>query len=358
MSRILVAFDRWLARTPTGRLDLALFRILFAAFLLLNPRRAEFALALPEIAWDPPWGPFRLLDAPPPEWLLTAVSALVALAAALLLVGLFTRTSSLAVAFLQLFLYGVTYSYGKIDHTILVLLAPALLAWSGWGDRWSIDALRGHLPERHGWAQRLLAIAIGLGFLTAAIPKIRGGWLDLETQATRGHFLAQWFHGRDTDFGPLLYAADWPIAWEVLDLATVAIELGLLAAALNWRAFRLALAVATLFHLGVLITLDIAFYSNVLVYGAFVSWTAVLAIGQRATLPRWVSRAARAGWPVALLVVVSAAGSWLLGTLAPNLLASAMNRTLIVAAAAGGLAYLVATAWDVATALRRRRVRP
>ena len=63
---------------------------------------------------------------------------------------------------------------------------------------------------------------------------------------------------------------------EVSDWLTVAMEFAILLVLRWWRAFRIALASVVLFHLGVLLTMNIVFSSNVVVYGAFVSWAAAL----------------------------------------------------------------------------------
>lgn len=60
--------------------------------------------------------------------------------------------------------------------------------------------------------------------------------------------------------------------WEIVDWLTVAVEFAVLVAVPWWRAFRTALAFATLFHLGVLLVMNIVFVANIVAYGAFVSW--------------------------------------------------------------------------------------
>lgn len=355
MKRSVAAFDRWLARAPVTELDLSIFRILYATYVLVAPWRVEFALELPDIAWDPPWGPFRLITSPPPAEFTSAVSGILAISLAFLLVGWFTRFNSILVFTAQVVLYGIGYSYGKIDHTILLPLVPLFLAWSGWGNRLSMDSLRARAPISFGWPVRLLAVSIGLAYLTAAIPKVRAGWLDLESQATRGHFIAQYFDGRETVLSGLAKAVAWPPIWEALDWLTIALEAGLVIAALHWGAFRIALAFATVFHLGILLTLGIAFYPNIVAFGAFVSWYVVLGRPGRLRIPESLRKWLERGWPVVLLALGLGAASWALGTLAPFTFVSAVRQTLIVAAGAGGAAYLISRMLDAVAAIRRRR---
>jgi hypothetical protein len=353
--RLIGAFDRWVARSPVSDLDLAVYRIFYAGFLLLNPRRIEFALELPEVAWDPPWGPLRLLPAPPPEWVVSALAGALALSAGFLLFGWFTRSTSIALAVVQMALFGISYSYGKIDHTILVALVPLFLAWSRWGNRLSIDGLVDR-DRGASWPVRLFALTIGLAFVTSALPKIRGGWLDPTSQAAQGHFLASIINGTDDGFRRWLATVDAPGAWELLDVATVAVELLLVVAVLNWRAFRIGLAVLALFHFGIMLTLGITFYANVLSYGVFVAW-ATVAAGSRLRVPDAVLRAARTRWLPLLLIALLAAGSWALGTIAPGALATVMNRTMVTAAGAIGAAFLLAQAIDTIRGVASSRPR-
>ncbi|MEO6473411.1 MAG: HTTM domain-containing protein, partial [Aeromicrobium sp.] len=178
---------------------------------------------------------------------------------------------------------GFDYSFGKIDHTIFGVAVPLVLCWAGWGRRFSFDAIRN--PIRQGdqelppqWPLRLMALIVGLAFFTAALAKFSGGWLSTSSQAVRGYFLKRYVINGDADgVAPILMAIHSPRAWELLDWFTVAFEAAILISVLVWPAFRVMLAVACVFHLSVLLMLDIAFSINVIAYGSFVYWSVICA---------------------------------------------------------------------------------
>ncbi len=171
-----------------------------------------------------------------------------------------------------------TYSLGKVDHTILLVLVPLVLAFANWGDRFSIDALRAkrQAAQQEQWPLRLLGLLIGWGFFTAALTKVMTGWLSFDSQAARGYFVLGFVTQDRT-----LWLAEWVAAhdnrfvWELADWSTVAFELAILLALPWWRAFRSTLAIATLFHLGVCLVMNITFSHAVIAYGAFVPWGAL-----------------------------------------------------------------------------------
>lgn len=277
MQRLFERFDEWVSSGDASTGDVAIYRIIFAALALLTYPRLQRLSEYPADLFDPPPGPFALLPALPSLPILSALEIAIVVALALLLVGAFTRVTSIAAGLLLMIAFGFTYSFGKVDHTILLVAVPLIMAWSGWGDALSVDAARGggaNLPARAAqWPLRLLALVIGLGFLTAALAKILTGWLNPFTQATQGHFLVKFlFEDKTAWFAPLAYSVNTPWLWEPLDWLTVILELAILVSVLRWRWFRTAIAIAALFHLGVVLLFNISFNVNVLAYGAFVAW--------------------------------------------------------------------------------------
>jgi uncharacterized membrane protein YphA (DoxX/SURF4 family) len=118
---------------------------------------------------------------------------------------------------------------------------------------------------------------IALSFVTAGWAKFRSGWLDLDTHAVQGHFIRGFFvQSRDGWLAPEVIDLHLGRLWEVADWLTVGLELGLVLTVVSWRWFRLALAVTTLFHLGILLVINIAFSWNLLGYAAFYRWASVL----------------------------------------------------------------------------------
>lgn len=271
--------DAWCRRGDFAVNDLAVFRVLFAGGVLLTLQPVQWIASLPDNQFNPPPGPMMLLKAFPSRIPLEGLEVVTAVLAAALLLGLCTRTVSILLALALMTEFGLVFSIGKIDHSIALVLTPATMAFSAWGDALSFDSCvrrRDAKPKEVAqWPMRLLAVMIGLSFVTAGWSKLRSGWLDPHTHAVQGYFVhgylaggrTGWFasHAMDVQLGRL---------WEVADWFTVGLELGLVLTVFSWRWFRVAIAVATLFHLGVLLLMNIVFSWNMFAYGALVRWNA------------------------------------------------------------------------------------
>lgn len=274
--RALRTFDQWADAGPFRPVDLGRFRVAYALTLLLMLPTFDWVSGYPQSFFAPPPGPFRLLDGLPAGGTLTALGLVLTCALVALALGIGTTTASLLTGATLLTGFGMSFSLGKIDHTILAVLVPLVLAAARWGDTVSVDALRrdpATTPESNPqWPLRLLALLISLGYLTAVLPKLLNGWLDPRTQAVRAYALG----AGDSPLVPVELLLGLPNAvWEGVDWATVLFEVYVVLAIINWRAFRLALAVAAVFHLSVHLMLGILFELNVLAYGAFIAWGAI-----------------------------------------------------------------------------------
>jgi predicted DCC family thiol-disulfide oxidoreductase YuxK len=275
--------DAWLHGGDITRTSLARFRVLYAAILLLVLPDFSWITMFADSMYHPPPGPMQLFSGFPPEGVLRAFEAALAMCLVAILIGWHTRLASFVAVVVAMAGFGFTYGVGKIDHDILLVLIPAALAPAGWGDRLSLDAVRrrrrgGREPSERAeqWPLRLFGLLIGLAFLTAAYPKIKGGWLDLTTHAVQGYQARYHFtHGNDQLLMDAFLHVNSPVFWEAMDLATVALEAGMVLAVLSWRTTRLAFAIAATFHLGVWLMMNIPFVMNVMSYGFVVRWDRV-----------------------------------------------------------------------------------
>ncbi len=166
--------------------------------------------------------------------------------------------------------------------------------------------------------------------------------------------LHTWATHRSDPILNLLHDIPSRLLWEAVDWSTVALELGLIVAALWWPSFRIGIALATLFHLGIAITLRIAFSYNLLAYAAFIPWAMYIRLPETIALPPWLRRALGSVWPVLPVLLVLAALSWIWGNteLSHNF---STRSTLVTVGAAIGAAYLVAQAWRLLRWARARR---
>lgn len=271
-------FERWIQNHALAPRDLAVYRVLYATYILLLivPVAPWLSLA-PAAFFRPPPGLAAMFTAVWPAGTLLALNLLLALFVSCLLVGWRTRLASIGTGLTLLVLNSWAYSPGKINHDIVLVLIPLVLAFSGWGQAFSIDTARGRDGvAAEPWPMALLALLVGFAMFTAGWAKVTTGWLDPDVWATYGHLVLNYrFTGRET------WAATWALSvesqafWKSGDWAAVALEAGFLMVVVSRRAFCFTMALATFLHLGVLLLFDIAFSENLIAYAAFVRYTDV-----------------------------------------------------------------------------------
>lgn len=188
-----------------------------------------------------------------------------------ILVGIKSRTASFLSCVLLIVMQSFSYSVGKIDHDILFLFSFIVLASSNGGAKYAFvrdSYLDSIYVDR---ASNLLALFIGFGMLTSAVPKLLS-WIDfsVETSAIWGWYLrSKYILFRDPLFdGVLFHLRDWMV--ESIEYLIVLFELLALPSLLLGRRFWIAwLTIACVFHLSILIFLGIDFDFNLLGYGYF-----------------------------------------------------------------------------------------
>ncbi len=276
--RLVERFDRWVEDGPFTAEDLGIYRIIYALSVLLVAPDITWLSHYPDFMFHAPPGPLQLLSGFPSPGVLIGLEVLRSVILVMLGLGIWTKYVSIATWLVLSATYGVTFCLGKVDHTILLTLPPLVLAFANWGNRFSVDAFRRNSEPslQAQWPLRLLALLIGWGFFAAALTKALTGWLSFSSQASRGYFILGFVtQGRTHWLAQWIAQHDVLAAWEVVDWLTVAFELAILIALPWWRAFRITLAVAAIFHLVVLLIMNIDFSNAVVAYGAFVSWGAI-----------------------------------------------------------------------------------
>jgi hypothetical protein len=265
--------------------SLAVYRIIYAATFLfiLGPGRYGPGVTSGEVGgtpagmFHPPLGPGMLLTGWPPTGFITTVELLLTASLFAILIGAFTRTASLTAAVCGLILTTLLYSAGKIDHAILwTVVVPAVMAFTSWGDTYSVDATRPRIQSRNGFradATRpimLVALALGIVFGTAAALKICTGWLDPHTSSTLGWVFAQAIQEGRQAGPPPLFSMTPSVVWLVVDYATVLFEAGFLIAAMRRHWLIPYLCVAAGFHFAAAFTGFPPFLEIISVYLLFV----------------------------------------------------------------------------------------
>jgi hypothetical protein len=351
---------RWYGQTPEA---LGLYRVLYAlgSLALWRPVPSEALSSIPDAFFFPPAGPIQLLSGFPSAAVLTALEAGALSALVALLLGYRTHVAGIAFGVLSILQCGLRYSTGKIDHELLIVLVPVVLAWSGWGDRFSVDEWRHGRPHRRRRPSArpiaVLALLVGATFAASGAAKTLTGWLDPRGSAVWGWAVTYQDYGWPVnDVNRWLVPRYVPALWEAMDVATVLFELGFLVAALSGRWFRPYLVLALGFHIGILLVFGIDFSRLLLLYLAF----APLHLGQSdavRTLDRVFASLAKipgAFLAVAAVLVGTAVQVWDV----PTLLAALSARVPLPFGT--GLWLLTASllACGIAFALRRQAARP
>lgn len=293
------AFERWaFESTYLSGSGLGLFRIVFAGGLLLltTPGHGSFLTftsiaALPDSQFSPPFGPMMLLTGFPAEGTIRALEIVVAVGLVAVAAGYRTRASSVVVAMTLLFLWGVKYSGGKIDHaSVLIIILLLMMSFTPWDRSLSLDALRrrggrgdeaaevAKSPAPYQWVGAFLAFMLGLAYLAAGLPKMLGGWLDPSSHAVRNLIDLYAFRNDNPGFlAEPLTRINNGVFWEAFDYVATTWEVGFIVAIFWLRSLRWALATAAIFHMMNALALGIVYYPVLWFYALFLDWDAVLA---------------------------------------------------------------------------------
>ncbi len=289
---------------------LGFVRVLYCTFVL-------FVIGVPSFTWiansqqlffDPPLlSAANLLSSWPAVSTLWILSVALVILFLLLLFGFFVPTVSVLISLLMIAGSNLRFSFGKIDHTILFVVVPLVMAGSGWGNRFTLVREPGK-PNRSGICLAIFALVLGFAMFTAGYQKVTTGWLDIRTHAAFGHLIQDYFtDGRTALLAPVAIRVRSDVFWESLDYFTVGFELlFILAASRRWL-FRSWIGVAVLFHTGVLLMLNIGFSINFAAYLLFFEWP----------LPRRTLASRRTTWLVAAGTSVLVLWVWW-ASVAPN----------------------------------------
>jgi hypothetical protein len=318
--------DRWLLSYRARPIDLAVCRIIYCVFVaVLYLPNGMWLASIPETAYHPKPGLALFFTTFPPHYVILGLNVVASASLAALFAGFATPAAGLALSGSLVALNSFVYSIGKITHTILLDILPAVMAFSGWGRCLSIHRGRVACDEaRPCWPLAIMAAATGVAMFTAGWAKLTTGWLDPSQHQTLHYAMSNMIGtgAHPVAAGLVAHAPLW--TWKCLDYITVLFELAFLPAILSPLVFRVVLCVAAIFHLGVWLTFGIFFSHNVVVYSAFVRWRRVKDV--------------RMSWlvlPAAVLVcgyVVT-----LDRPLAENLW---LNQAILVIGAAIGVSYL------------------
>ena len=290
--------------------SLGLYRIAFAAYaLLFGVPNFVWISANPQIFWNPPPSLARLFNGFPDYIMLQFLSSLVCLLFIMLLFGYKTRLVSVLLTTTLILANSFRFSFGKIDHDIMIVITPFVMSFSGWGACFSLDSLQQSNEQRcvatHGnWPIALMALLVAFGFFSAGLPKALK-WIDfdLSTSGVRSWVQRSFLLGRQNLLLPVFASITNPFFWETLDIMAVAFEVGFILALPLPKLFRFYVGLAVLFHLNNHLMLNIAFEEYMVVYLLFLNWEPIVSYLKRMHLLNGFQKIIRFEYMIAFTAV-------------------------------------------------------
>lgn len=295
MKKINSSFEGWLfnffAQSSQG---LSLYRIFYILFLLgfIGLNTLTWLNQNPDYLYNPPpMSIANLFSEFPSPLLLQSVYFSSLIASIFVLFGFKARLFSLILAISLIVGKTFVYSFGRIHHDIFLYIIPFFMAFTGWGDYYSLDRRKKSVPpaqrlprrkdgaitkntepKNNSWPLAFIAISLGLGYFNSGLTKILGGYLDPNSSAVLHHAYVYYIH-RDTLVAPLFELNKY--FWESLDYLVVISECLFLLAIFQRKLLTLFIGLAIFFHIGNTLLFDISFIGNLPGYILFLDWSAI-----------------------------------------------------------------------------------
>lgn len=257
--------------------SLGLFRWIFGFFLLLFwvPQFSWIA-QLPDALFDPPYFSLaNFFNQFPEDLFFKTIDFLIIISLVCLTIGIKARLSSVILLFCWFIGNNFKYSFGKIDHEIMILALLLCMIFSNWGIYYALIEDRALSPNYSQKSLALFSVLLAFGFFTAGFEKALN-WMDFDF-STNG-FLSWFYRGyynlsRTRLLAPtIFYFPKW--IFEFFDYAAVVFELSTFIALAYSRKWWLSwLFIACFFHLSNTLLLNIPFFTYFLVYLIFVDFS-------------------------------------------------------------------------------------
>lgn len=278
------------ARTTATPVEgLAIVRIGLGLFFLLMSAPYTFWVGLsPPTFFAPPrLSVMNLLSGFPSTAVMRASDTLSLVLCACMMLGVRARISTLLLLVVGVLQSNATMSYGKISHDGMQWALLGCMAFSGWGRELALVPDPPSKLDQPARALALLGVCLAFAMSAAGVHKA-SRWLDFDLSS--GGFLAWFVRGYFIDnrhelLAPYVLSIP-PLGLKLMDYTAVVFETGFaLALLVGPRTWRVWLMLACVFHLVNTLTLNIPFLQNVLVYLAFVDFSAL-----QSRLAKWWSK--------------------------------------------------------------------
>ena len=188
--------------------DLAFCRIFFAAFnLFFLIERVDWVGRFPQAFFHPPPGIASLFGNFPPVWFFHFANVLFVVLLLCILVGYKARLASILYTVCLMVVHSFAYSFGKIDHPILMVVMPFVMSFANWGAAISLDARNATRPMvTKPAAMAFFALIVGFAMFTAGYVKATTGCLSWIREPCKANCL------------PTTTPATAPICWRHFSL--------------------------------------------------------------------------------------------------------------------------------------------
>lgn len=279
IQRISRSIESWKAQYSVDGNSLAVYRFLFSGWMMLfGPPQYAWLGEVPKAFYSaPPLSIASFFDTFPDASFFRLLDGVIAASLIFVAVGFLTRLSTGVLLVSLLVGNSFQYSFGKIDHAILVQCVLLVMIFANWGRSLSIDQLIFQRRFRGDPSIWLLALLLAFGFFSAGFGKAIN-WIDFDP---RWNGFLNWLYsgyytlGRQDLLAPVAINIRPLWIWELADISAVVFELGFLVAILRHRWLMTWLAIACAFHLTNCLVLNIPFSIYAICYLAFVPWTKV-----------------------------------------------------------------------------------
>ncbi|PWJ44720.1 hypothetical protein [Sediminitomix flava] len=212
---------------------------------------------LPDKLFSPPELSFTSILKGFPNYSVLFILHLITLISLVLLgLNIHSRISGITHALSLILLYGLQFSFGKIDHIIILPLTFLCLSI----DKWGIETSKNTVLPISG--ETLLAIFISFGMFTAGFPKLLNWFdLDLNTSGFLHWFYPGYFNSNRTHLLANSVFMFPTFLLEIIDYTAILFELipFLLLLSGKKKLWQLWLIIASIFHLLNTLLLNISF---------------------------------------------------------------------------------------------------
>lgn len=242
----------------------------------------------------------------PPKLFFQVCDFLLLLFVLLITIGVKAKAFTSLFVIFSIVLSTFDYSFGKINHSIILYATLACLAFSGWGNKFAL------IPDKYNEkeSQRaisLLAVIIVFGMFTAGVPKLFR-WINLDMNSNgflSWYYRGKYFYGRTHLLAPYVELLPTFMV-KGFDFVAVLFELsGCFMLLRSPKTWRLWLMMAIVFHIMVALFLNINFLTMLIPYIVFLRFDRIINVD-------WFK--AKINWIAFLLLLLVFVRTWMLLT--------------------------------------------